>query len=105
MSLCGIWFLPSTLDDIALIEGVMVAESLELMEVVCNFCQFQLALYVGFGVEMGLGLGIVQVGLLVAVDHLIVGDSEVVNVSSDTPIVEVSSFLLDKGISGRGPSE
>jgi hypothetical protein len=57
--LCSIQLLPSTLDDISFIEGTVVAESFELVEVICDFCQFQSALYVGFGAEMGLGLGIV----------------------------------------------
>jgi hypothetical protein len=84
--LCGVWLLPSASDDISFIEGVIIAEPFELMEVIRDFCQFQSALYIGFGAEMGLGLSGIGVSLLVAVDHLVVGDAESIKVSGNSQL-------------------
>jgi hypothetical protein len=95
--------LPAALDDVALIEGAMVAKTLEVVEVFGNFGQLEVTLDAGLDVEVGFGLGGVRVCLFVGVDHPVVGDAKAVNISGDAPIVEFACGILDEGV-GAGVS-
>jgi hypothetical protein len=100
MSSCYPRALPSATDGIPLIKGAVITESLEVVEFVPNFCQFQLALNASFGAEVSLSLGIVGVSLLVTVNYLVMSGAEAVKVGGNSPVIEISSGFLDKGISG-----
>jgi hypothetical protein len=65
----------------------VVAKPLEVVEILSDFGQFEAALDTCFDAEVGLGLRGVGVGLLVGVDHPIVGNAKAIDVSGDSPVI------------------
>jgi hypothetical protein len=51
------------------------------------------------------GLGGVGVDLFVGVDHPVVGDTKAVDVGGDSPVIELSSSLLNKGVRAGASGE
>jgi hypothetical protein len=88
------------MDDIALVEGVVVAETLEVVEILGNFGQLEVTLDAGFDTEVGFGLSGVGICLLVGVDHVVVSDMKAVDICGDAPVVELARGILDEGVSG-----
>jgi hypothetical protein len=105
MSSCKVGLLPAAPDDVTFIESAMVAEPFEVIEFLSDFGQLELALDAGFGAKVGLSLSGVGVCLFVGIDHLVMGDPKSVDVGSNSPVVELSSSILDEGVCGGVPGE
>lgn len=83
----------------------MVAEALEVVEVLGDLGQLEAALNAGLDSKVRLGLRGVGVCLFVGVDHAVVGDAEAVDVGGDAPVVQLSGGILYKAVSTGVPSE
>ena len=97
--------LPGALVVAALLMGSGVGQPLEVGKVVTSFGQLESTLDGIVCSSMHRGEGREGVDLFVSVDHLIVGGAEPVEVSSDSPVLQVSGLVLDDGESGGRASD
>ena len=96
---------PGALVVAALLMGSGVGQPLEVGEIVTGFGQFEPALDSVTRPSMHRGESGEGVDLLVSVDHLVMGGAEPVEVSSNSPVFQVSGLVLDDGESGGRASD